>query len=268
MEAVAEVADVPDVPDVPSRVPVRALEPVRPERPSALAEPLSPFVPWSPEERTLEWHEKRAEPRERNLLGELLRGPGDLVERLMEASKLQGLVLASLGVITVCTSAFAGTLGAARVGGGAWGVSAVLASCNVLLALAAALGPVYAASVLLAARVPLARLVATLLASAATGSLLLVGLAPPLYLLWGLDSEWAGPLMLFSAFVLSGFAAGARTYRLLMALAEAVTRASCGEPERKLSAEDAFRVGILARVSLMMVAFTSALGFWAFQALG
>jgi hypothetical protein len=128
--------------------------------------------------------------------------------------------------------------------------------------------PIYAASILVAARVPLARLVAALLASAATGSLLLAGLAPPLYLLWRLDSEWAGPLLLTAAFLLSGGAAGARIHRLLSLLAESVTRAALGNPTAALSAEDTFRVGILARVSWMMVAFTSALGFWAFDALG
>ena len=85
-----------------------------------------------------------------------------------------------------------------------------------LLALAASLGPIYAASILLAARVPLARLVAALLASAATGSLVLAGLAPPLYLMWRLDSEWAGPLTLCAAFLLSGLSAGARIHRLLL----------------------------------------------------
>jgi hypothetical protein len=50
-------------------------------------------------------------------------------------------------------------------------------------------------------------------------------------------------------------------------MAETVTRTALGETA-KLSAEDAFRVGILARVSWMMLAFTLALGFWAFNALG
>jgi hypothetical protein len=34
-----------------------------------------------------------------------------------------------------------------------------------------------------------------------------------------------------------------------------------------LSEADAFRVGILARVACMLVAFTLALGFWGFDAL-
>jgi hypothetical protein len=232
------------------------------------AEPLTPFMPWSVEERSpLPESAAPGEP-ERQLLVELLREPAAIVERLLEPARIQGLVLGSVGVITGCTSFFAATSSAARASGESWVLSAALTSVNVLMALAASLGPIYAASILVAARVPLARLVAALLASAATGSLLLAGLAPPLYLLWRLDAEWAGPLLLTAAFLLSGAAAGARIHRLLSLLAESVTRAALSNPTAALSEEDTFRVGILARVSWMMVAFTSALGFWAFDALG
>jgi hypothetical protein len=231
------------------------------------AEPLTPFMPWSVEERAPLPEPGTAMEPERQLLVELLREPAAIVERLLDPARLQGLVLGSVGVIAVCTSAFAATSSAAR-GGDDQALSAALTSANVLMALAASLGPIYAASILVAARVPLARLVAALLASAATGSLLLAGLAPPLYLLWRLDAEWAGPLLLTGAFLLSGAAAGARIHRLLSLMAESVTRAALDSPSATLSAEDAYRVGILARVSWMMVAFTSGLGFWAFNALG
>jgi hypothetical protein len=231
------------------------------------AEPLTPFMPWSVEERAPLPEPGTAMEPERQLLVELLREPAAIVERLLDPARLQGLVLGSVGVIAVCTSAFAATSSAAR-GGDDQALSAALTSANVLMALAASLGPIYAASILVAARVPLARLVAALLASAATGSLLLAGLAPPLYLLWRLDAEWAGPLLLIGAFLLSGAAAGARIHRLLSLMAESVTRAALDSPTATLSAEDAYRVGILARVSWMMVAFTSGLGFWAFNALG
>jgi len=266
--AVADIAPAVVIPPPPSAELRAALDKIRAEKKRAATEPLSPFVPWSAEERAPLPEEALAPPEERQLLLELLRGPALVVERLLDPSRLQGLVVGSLGIITVCTSLFAATLSAAHPDGRLWVVPAALTSCNVLLSLAASLGPIYGASVLLAARVPVARLVATLLAAAATGSLLLAGLAPPMYLLWVLDSEWAGPLMVLGAFALSGWAAGARTYRLLREMAEGVTRAALGDPEAKLSKEDAFRVGILARVSLMMVAFTSALGFWAFKALG
>jgi hypothetical protein len=177
------------------------------------------------------------------------------------------LVLGSAGIIAGCTSFFAAAASVAR-GQEAWWGSAALTSLNVLMSLAASLGPIYATSILLAARVPLARLVAALLAATATGSLLLAGLASPLYLLTRLNPEWAGPVMLTSSFLLAGAAAGARIHRLLSLMAETVTGQSLGGASAKLSAEDAFRVGILARIAWMMLAFTLALGFWAFNALG
>jgi hypothetical protein len=232
----------------------------------ALSERLSPFVPWSVEERA---PLPRAEPSatdERPLLVELLREPVGITERLLDPTRLQGLILGSVASIAGCTSFFAAAASFAR-GKEAWG-SAALTSLNVLMSLAAALGPIYATSILLAARVPLARLVATLLSAAATGALLLAGLASPLYLLWRLEPEWGGPLMMVSAFLLAGAAAGARIHKLLRLQAETVTRRALGDAGAELSEGDAFRVGILARVSWMMVAFTLAMGFWAFNALG
>ncbi len=235
--------------------------------PVLAAEPLTPFMPWSQEERAPLSEGALPEP-ERQLLVELLSEPSAIVERLLDSSRLQGLVLTSVGVITVCTSFFAATASITRSAGESWALPAALTSLNVLMALAASLGPIYAASILVVARVPFARLVAALLASAATGALLLAGLAPPLYLLWTLDPEWGGPLLLIGAFLVSGAAAGARIHTLLQRMAEAVTRSALGDSTAKLSTQDAYRVGILARVSWMMVAFTSGLGFWAFNALG
>jgi hypothetical protein len=230
------------------------------------SEPLTPFMPWSAEERA-PLPEVEEGGGERHLLVELLREPSAIVERLLDPGKLQGLVVGTVGIIGVSTLLFAASVSAASRWTEAWR-AAGLTPLNVLMALAASLGPIYATSLLLAARVPLARLVAALLASAATGTLLLAGLAPPLYLMWRLDSEWAGPLMLTGAFLLSGAVAGARIHRLLHLMAETVTRAALGKADAQLSREDAFRVGILARVSWMLVAFTTALGFWAFNALG
>jgi hypothetical protein len=237
----------------------------------ALSEPLSPFVPWTSEDRTplTEAEAVPAASAGQPLLVELLRDPAAVTERLLDHTRLQGMVLGSVGIIAGCTSFFAAAASVSR-GKEHWWGSAALTSLNVLMALAASLGPIYAASILLAARVPLARLVAALLAAAATGSLLLAALASPLYLLTRLNPEWAGPLMLTSSFLLAGAAAGARIHRLLSHMAETVTFKALGDgaTSAKLSAEDAFRVGILARISWMMLAFTLALGFWAFNALG
>jgi hypothetical protein len=234
----------------------------------SLSEPLSPFVAWSSEDRAPlpEVDVSSATPDSPSLLVDLLREPVSITERLLEPARVQGVVLGSVGLIAGCTSFFAAAVSVAR-GDEAWWAPAALTSLNVLLSIAASLGPIYATSILMAARVPLARLVAALLAAAATGSLLLAALAAPVYLLWRLDSEWAGPLMLTSAFLLSGAAAGARIHRLLSVMAETVTRKALGDAEAKLGAQDAFRVGILARNSWMMLAFTLALGFWGFNAL-
>jgi hypothetical protein len=258
------------LPLAPVSAPDASVEP-RPARPSrspaVSAEPLTPFVPWSAEERAPLPEVEPAPLDERHLLADLLREPSAVVERLLDPARLQGLVVGSVGVIAGCTAFFAATVSAARGEGEAGGLASVLTALNVLLSLAVSLGPIYVTGILVASRVPLARLVAALLASAATGVLLLAGLAPPLYLLWGLDSEWAGPLMLTAAFLLSGAAAGARIHRLLNLMAQTVTRAALGRPTAVLSEADAFRVGILARVACMLVAFSLALGFWGFDAL-
>ncbi len=235
----------------------------------ALSEPLSPFVSWSSEDRTSlqAVQAEAAAQADQPLLVDLLRDPSAITERLLDPTRLHALVLGSAGIIAASTSFFAAAASVAR-GKEAWWGPAVLSSLNVLMSLAASLGPIYATGILLSARVPLARLVAALLAAAATGSLLLAGLASPLYLLTRLNPEWGGPLMLTSSFLLAGAAAGARIHRLLSHMAETVTGQALGEPGTKLSGEDAFRVGILARIAWMMLAFTLALGFWAFNALG
>jgi hypothetical protein len=231
-------------------------------------EPLTPFLPWSAEERVPLPAEVGASPSEGSLLVELLREPTGIVDRLLDPSRLHGVVLGSLCAIVAGAGVFAQATSAALHGGSLWwGRPVLLMSLNVLMALAASLGPIYAASLLVAARVPLARLVGALLAATATGSLLVGALAPPLYVLWRLDNEWAGPLMLLATFVLAGFVAGARIHRLLQTMALAVTRAALGDPAATLSAGDAFRVGIVARIAWMLLAFTLACGFWALDAL-
>ena len=235
----------------------------------APSEPLSPFVPWSSEDRA-PLHEAEASTPAADrqpLLVDLLRDPAAITERLLDAVAAPGPG-ARLGGHHRRVHELLRRGGQRRPGKEAWWGSAALTSLNVLMSLAASLGPIYATSILLAARVPLARLVAALLAAAATGSLLLAGLASPLYLLTRLNPEWAGPLMLTSSFLLAGAAAGARIHRLLSHMAETVTGKALGDAAVKLGQEDAFRVGILARISWMMLAFTLALGFWAFNALG
>jgi len=271
MTALSEPALAPAIPAAVESAVVISEPPLArrykdPRAAPVMSEPLSPFMPWSQEEREPLQQGEDPTVGGRSLLADLLREPSAIVDRVLDPSRLQGVVLGSALMIVLGTSFFAAAASVAR-GKETWWDAAALTSVNVLMSLAASLGPIYATGILVAARVPLARLVASLLSATAAGSLLLAGLAPPLYLVWRLDPEWSGPLMMVSAFLLAGAAAGARIHRLLGVMAETVTRAALGEGA-KLSAEDAFRVGILARVSWMMLAFTLALGFWAFNALG
>jgi len=235
-----------------------------PRRAARAVESLTPFVGWRPEERSSLPTELFEGPREPSLLVDLLREPSSVVERLLDPARASPLVLGSLTAIAVGTAAFAAVI-AKAFGGSELAKAACLAGLTVLGATAAALGPVWVAGVLVAARVPLSRLVPAILGAAATGALLLGALAPATYFLWRLDSEWAGPLSAVAAFVVAGTSAGARLRRTLILVAERVTCDALGDPDARLSAADAFRVGIVARVALMMLGFTYGLALWVFE---
>ena len=248
----------------PVTVRVRAGRSAAPQQ-SAWREPLSPFVAWAAEERAALPGELLAPAADASLLVEALRDPRAVVERLLDPLQGLSLVLGSVGLILAGTAFFTLIAAAAR-GSTHFVAQAALAGVNVLMAVAAALGPVYATSILVCARMPMGRLVATLLSSAATAALVLGSLAPVVYVLWRIDDFWAGPLALVTSFAVAGIAGGARIHRLLTIMAEAVTRAALSDPTAELSPDDAFRVGILARVSLMFLGFTIALAFWGFDA--
>jgi hypothetical protein len=271
MTALSEPAVVPAIPAAVESAAVYEPPLARrykdPRAAPVMSEPLSPFMPWSQEERAPLPEGEDPTVGGRSLLADLLREPSAIVDRVLDPARVQAVVLGSMLMIVLGTSFFASAVCVARGDEEFWWLAAAVTSVNVLMSLAASLGPIYATGILVAARVPLARLVASLVSSTAAGSLVLAGLAPPLYLMWRLDPEWSGPLMVVASFLLAGAAAGARIHRQLSMMAETVTRAALGEGA-KLSAEDAFRVGILARVSWMMSTFTLALGFWAFNALG
>ena len=227
-------------------------------------EPLTPFMPWAAEDRAAP-PEELFLPGRTSLLVDILREPRAVAARLLDPSRTLGLVLGSIALIVAGTAFFTAITSMAR-GSHHFTLHAVVASLNVLMAVAAALGPIYATSILVSARMPMGRLVATLLSSSATGSLVLAGLAPVVYILWRFDPAWAGTLSLVSSFAVAGLAGGARLHRLLGTTAEAVTRASLADPTAKLSDYDAFRVGLFARVSLMMLGFTTALAIWGLDA--
>ena len=228
-------------------------------------EPVSPFVGWSEADRG-ELPEALDARAEGSLPVEVLCDPDAIVARLLDPARLQTTVLGALAIIVVATGFFAGTVMAARPGTDALR-AAVGVPVNALIALAAALGPIYATGLLVAARLPLSRLVATMLSACATGALILAALAPIPYGLFKLDAEWAGPLAMFGAFAISAVASGGRLHRLLHTLAEQVLRIVRDDDEAQLTDGDRFRVGILARMSMVFIAFTLSLSVWIFDVL-
>jgi hypothetical protein len=228
--------------------------------PEARTEPLSPFVPWTAEDRAplsgdLGGH------RPPSLIVEILREPERLAAGILDQARVQSIVLAALGLVAGSGATLAAIVAAARGTGSAFR-SAPLVVGDTLLAVAASIGPIYAVGVLVAARIPLSRLVPTLLAAVAMGALLQAGLGPVVYVLWKLDPLWAGPLSLVGAFLVSSLSSGVRIRRLLTILAEEISLAGGAA----LGPGDRFRVGIVSRMAMVFLAFTTALGLWAFDA--
>ncbi|MBI2374086.1 MAG: hypothetical protein HYV07_08810 [Deltaproteobacteria bacterium] len=229
---------------------------VRPgSRPEATrVEAISPFVAHSAADLG---ELPASEESGRSLLVDLLREPEATVRRLLDPKELAETVLGALSLLAVTTSFFAAVVMSALPYGSPLRAAAVL-PINVLLALAAALGPMYATGIIVAARVPMSRLVAVVLAASATGAAVLAALAPIPYALYRIDDQWVGPISMFSCCVLGSIAGGARLHVLLYHLAREV-RARSG---RELSTGELFRVGIVARMSMVVLAFTVALAGW------
>jgi hypothetical protein len=227
-----------------------------PARPApAPREPLTPFLAWSDDGS---FAEVLGEPESPPLLVALMREPREIAALLLEPAGLQRVVLTSLGAALACTLFRAAWMGGALRFSLIW--PALELGVGVLLGAAAALGPVYAASVLVSARVPLARLGGAILAALAVGSLLLTGLAPPVYLAWRLDPVGLGPYAVLAAFLLVAAVTGARIHRLLFELAR-LTLAAAQGPAAKLSPEVERRVGVVARVACMVLGLTTTLAF-------
>lgn len=227
-------------------------------------EPITPFVAWASADRAPV----------RDALGgptplaiELLCDPPTIVQRLLDPSRVAGTVLGALVVMAAATAFFGATIAVVRDSPATEvATSAGLLAFNALLALAAALGPIYATGVLVAARLPLSRLVAALVAAAASGAMILAALAPVPYGLFQVDPEWAGPLSVVGAFAIAAIASGRRLHQLLTLIAAAVVSQVRG-PDTELSDGERFRVGIVARMGMTFLAFTSALAMWAFDVL-
>jgi hypothetical protein len=229
-------------------------------------EPASPFVVFSPSERSEIPEDLIAGSRGDSFLAATLSRPERIVDRLLDAEQAQTAVLGSLLVVSSTTFFYALVANVAAQASVMESLrGAVLLPFDLMLAIAASLGPIYAGSILVAARLPLARLVPLLLSAVATGGLLLAALAPVPYFLWHLDSEWAGPLSVVGCFLFSGLAAGARVRKLLRLMADAVVSVRSGELSDGLADGDAGRVAVLARIAMMFLAFTFSLALWGFD---
>ena len=217
-------------------------------------EPLTPFLPWDDDGRVPE----QLEPTEPPLLVALLREPAKVAALLLDPQGTQRVVLASLASAMACSLFRAVAVGQSFRPSLA--LPALELGLAVLLGAAAALGPVYATSLLLSARVPLGRLGAAMLAALAAGSLLLAGMAPPVVLAWRMDPVELGPFAVLIAFVIVAVVTGARMHRLLFELAQQ-TLATVKGPTARLTPAESGRVGVVARIAWMMLGLTTVLAF-------
>lgn len=230
--------------------------PLRQTPSAGLRDRLSPFLSWTEEDRAPLPDDLLAAPDE-SLVVDLLNDPAAIVARLDAPVPLQRTVLVSVALIAAATAVL-GLVVARAIGPGAAFVTATLCVVDAFAALAAALGPIHATSVLLAARIPLSRLAAIQLAGAAAGSVAAAALAPVVHVLWTLDRLWMGPLALCATFLAGAVVGGIRVWRLMHLHADRMSGGS-------LDADDAFRVGVVARVAMMTTALTSSLAFWTFD---
>ena len=219
-----------------------------------LVEPSSPFVRPQVEEVFVD----ETAPREPSVAVSILKDPARIADLVSEGA-IERVVLSSLVCIAISAVIFTNV----TLARSPWLEivrASVIVPANLLMALAAALGPIYATSVVFAARVPFARLVAVLLSSVATGSMVLAALAPIPWFAGATDPVWHGPIALLAVFAVAGASAGARLRASLLALAERST-------DDALSKDALRRVGILARIGFMIVVLTVGVAVWGFDAL-
>ncbi len=246
-----------------AEAPLELVAPVVPPPPSP-SEALSPFIGFDqgahalPEALIVD--EGRAP-----LVVDLLRDPDAVVERILDPEEVARTVIGAALLIPLCGAFFTIVAMSPWASAADIALGALLAPTNLLLAIATALGPAWGVSVIMAVRVPVARLVACMLASVAAASLLMLALSPLPYALWKMDDHWAGPLALFGVFCLAGVIAGRRLKALLLSCADEVVRRAAGDDEARMSEGDAFRVGVLARMAMVSLAFAGCLAVWPFN---
>jgi hypothetical protein len=218
-------------------------------------EPRSPFLQWADVDTALEL----PAPPPPSDLAALLGHPELVCERMLEARRAPALIVTAVLAVGLSTLAFCA--GVSNLVSRSIELRLLWAPVYVLAALAAATGPLYATSILLAVRLPFARLVACVLTSGVVGALLSLASLPLIYMAWVLDPDWAGSLTLLSAFGLGAIAAASRLRTLLLTLA------GLNQPDTKMAAGDEFRVRMLARISVMGLGFALVNAIWALERL-
>lgn len=224
-------------------------------------EELSPFVEWRAEEDGVVPDTLVGDDREDSVLVALLRSPSVIVRKLRDPREVIPLTTTAMVALMLSAALFA--IVAAR-NESLWVIArgALGAALAFLTATGAAITPIYGVSMLLQARLPLTRLAACLAAAGATGALVLAAQAPLVLTFLKLDAAWAGPMSVVAAYAIAGLIGGARLYRMLVELATS----TIGRPS--LTQSELFRVGILARVSMMILGLTLSLALWSFNVLG
>lgn len=218
-------------------------------------ETKSPFLKWADGDATLE----APPPPPPGNLTALLGAPEVVCERMVDPAKAPALIVTAVAATGLATLAF--TAGASGLVSRGVEPQVLWAPVYLLLALAAATGPIYATSILLAARLPMARLVGCVLTAGVVGALLSVAALPVVYLAWIVDPNWLGTLSFPVVFGLSAMAAATRLRVLLLGLA------GLNAPDAKMAPEDEARVRMLARIAVMVLGFALTNAIWALERL-
>lgn len=219
---------------------------------AGIRETLSPFVTWEETDRAPLPEELLHNPEHRSIATELLRSPEAIIDQLSSRSGAQRLILGAIGWVALGTVSFT-LMQETEPSLMKRAYGAPLLALHLLAVVAATLGPIYGTALLQQTRIPMTRLIATLLAAMATGTILLGALSPLLRVLAQRDELW-GAMATALAFVLAGGTAGRRIHRLLVVQAENIAGG-------QLSSDDAYRVGIVARVAFVLLGLCTALVF-------
>ncbi|MBL8915381.1 MAG: hypothetical protein JNM17_32050 [Archangium sp.] len=221
-----------------------------------LASPFIAIEDAGPELKTL------VERQPPSLLQQLLTDPKAIAERMLDpalAPKTMAHTVGLLLVSTTLTGAFLASLSRVEI----WRAAGLL-PVALVLAVAAAMGPVAATAVMAGARLPWQLLAAALTTAMTAGALTLAALAPIAVVAMSLNREWLGPLAVVGSFAIAGIVSGRRIHAVLVALAQSVNTRAGGV---KLDDEALDRVRLVGRVAFVQLAFTTSLAIWSLKVL-